>query len=1153
MKISECLSQVKAAGIELWTDGERLFYHSPNGALTPALVRELSSCRLELIASLCRPEETDQLTLPPLEPVRRSGGLPLSFEQQRLWITQQMEPRNPFYNVVVGVFFSGDLVPEGLDHALNQVVARHEALRTTFVAGSAEPLQVIADELELTLDARDLSNISKSAQEVRLLGLAKELGRRPFDLARGPLMRASLFRLAERESVLVLVIHQIICDGRSIGILFREIGVFYQSYVTGDQSRLEALKVQYADYAVWRRNRLQGDLLEQGLKYWKRQLANLPNTLELAADRVRSARQTYAGATQSLKLNQSFTQQLKQLSRQERVTLQMTLLAAFKVLLSRYSGRKDILIGVPTANRERSEIEGLIGYFSNTLVIRTDMSGNPTFRQVMKKVKQTTIAAFEHEEVPFEKVVEGLNVEREVSQSPIFQVMMVMLNAPRLEMETCGMKMRQIEFETETTKHDLTLIISETDGTLTAKMEYSTQLYDAETIGRMLQHLEEVLKGAVANPDWRINDMPLMTTAELHQILLDWNKTRINHGEDLRINQLFEAQARATPDAIAVVSGCEQLTYKELNRRSSHLANRLRGLGVGPEVIVGVCLERSPAMVLALLGILRAGGAYLPLDPAYPKERLAFMLDDARVAVLLTEKRLLGLPDHKAKAVYLDTSMNMLAERSQGNSLSSCSADDIAYVIYTSSSTGTPMGISLSHRALTNLIEWHRSTLLKPAKTLQFASLSFDVSFLEIFATLCTGGTLFLITESLQLDMPGLARFIAENSIEKMILPVIVLQELAKGFRYREQMFDNLREVITTGEQLQLTPPIIHLFKRLKRCSLHNHYGPSESQVVTAFTLPKDPDSWSGQPSIGRPIANSEIYILDESLNAAPVGVRGELYIGGACLARGYLSRPGLTAEKFIPNRFGRHPGERLYKTGDLARYRPSGDIEYIGRIDQQVNIRGCRVDLGEVEAVLCTHPAVREAVVMIKEDTADNRQLVAFVVSDMEHMSPKSLRNYVKERLPDYMAPSVFMMLDELPLTPSGKVDRQALSDRCQLRSDTGSGFVAARTPVEELVARVWASALGIDQLGVYDNFFDLGGSSLLAIQVTIRLREYFRIDLPVHCLFDAPTVNGLAKIMAEICGGRDIIEEIAWRHVQVEQLSADEVGAMLSKFSLN
>ena len=1058
---------------------------------------------------------------------RRGASDPrsLSFAQQRLWFLDQLEPNSLLYNISRAVRLRGSLNVQALQQALDAIVARHEALRTTFAAVDGNPVQVIAKNRLVELPVMDLNEHPDTECEMAVQRLLKAEAQRPFNLAQDVMLRATLLRLGETEHVLLLTVHHIAADGWSMGVLCRELSLLYDAFSTGSLAPLPQLPIQYADFARWQRQWLQGDVLNAQLSYWKQQLGgNLP-VLALPTDRPRPPIQTFRGAEQSLVLSGPLSESIKSLSRREDVTLFVTLLAAFNTLLHRYTGQvedsrlagDDIVVGSPIANRNRMEIEGLIGFFVNTLVLHTDLSGNPTFRQLLCRVREVALGAYAHQDLPFEKLVEELQPERDLSRNPLFDVMFILQNAPSQPLALSGVTVSPLAVENEAAKFDLTLsLVVEAEG-LRATLEYNTDLFNRDTITRLLGHYHTLLQGIVANPEQRLSDLPLLTAAEQHQLLVRWNDTQTDYPRDLCVHHLFEAQVESTPYATALVFDNQQLTYQELNAQANQLAHALIKRGVKPDVLVGICVTRSVEMVIGLLGILKAGGVYVPLDPMYPSDRLAFMLSDTQTPVLLTQQRLLEeLPAHQAKVICLDSEWEVIAQESEENPISSTSAENLAYVIYTSGSTGTPKGVSMSHRPLCNLLWWqlHSSTHPRGTRTLQFASLNFDVSFQELFSTWYAGGTLVLIAEELQRDAVGLLHLLKNERVERLFLPFVALQQLAGAVAHHAPVPTCLREVITAGEQLRITQQIVSFFSRLKDCQLYNQYGPSESHVVTAFNLTGPPEDWPTLPPLGRPIANTQIYLLDSHLHPVPAGIPGELYIGGVGLARGYLNHPKLTAEKFIPNPFSEDAEARLYKTGDLARYLPDGNIEFLGRLDHQVKIRGFRIELGEIETVLSQHTAVRENVVMAWEDSPGDKRLVAYLVPAVKPPPTVSeLRSFLREKLPEYMVPSVFMFLDALPLTPNSKVDRRALPAPDQTRPELKEAFVPPRTPVEELIACIWAEVLGVKQVGAYDNFFELGGHSLLATQVISRMRDIFPVELPLRRIFETHTVAGIAE----------------------------------------
>ncbi|MEH2001260.1 MAG: amino acid adenylation domain-containing protein [Nostoc sp.] len=1166
MNIKQFVTELSQQGVKLWVEGEQLRANAPKGVLTAETRDLLVKNKAELILWL---HQKNELAYPngeasyaqrpvgaaspregkltggiatdtdlPLIKSDRTQNLPLSFGQEQIWLLNQLEPNNPFYNEQAALRLRGNLNVVALEQSLNKIIARHEALRTNFRTFNEQPIQVIAESLTLNLSVVDLTELPESEREIACQQLATAEAIRPFDLANSGLIRASVLQLTELEHVLLLTLHHIVFDAWSVGVLMRELATIYSALCNNLSPELPELQIQYADFAIWQRQWLQTEVLQRQLNYWQQLLKNAPSLLELPTDRPRPAIQTFRGARQHIKLSIELSEALANFSKQEKATLFTTLFTAFVTLLYRYTGSDDILVGTPIANRDRFETEDLIGFFVNTLVLRTDLSGNPSFKQLLSRVRQLMSQAYAHSDLPFEELVKALQPERDLSHTPLFQVMFLLQNASISQVDLTGLTVSPLVTERTTAKFDLTLFMENTTTGLVSTWEYNTDLFDASTIERMAGHFVTLLSGIVANPKEQISQLPLLTKPEQRELFVEWNDTQAEYPLDKCIYELFEEQVKRTPDAVAVVFENQQLTYQQLNCRANQLANYLQSLGVKADVLVGLCVERSLEMVVALLGILKAGGAYVPLDPEYPNERLSFMLEDAQVSVLLTQQRLLErLPEHQAHLVCLDTNWQAISLSSQHNIITSVQASNLGYVIYTSGSTGKPKGVALNQLALCNLILWQlqNNTISTGAKTLQFAPISFDVSFQEIFTTWFSGGTLFLIGEELRRDPVALLGFLKEKAVERLFVPFVVLQQLAEVAIDSELVNSHLREIITAGEQLQITPAISQLFSKLNDCTLHNHYGPSESHVVTTFTLTNSVDTWAVLPPIGRPIANTQMYILDKYLQPVPIGVAGELYISGVSLARGYLNQAGLTQEKFVANPFQRSRGvgeqggrgetenqscnyERLYKTGDLARYLSDGNIEYLGRIDNQVKIRGFRIELGEVEAVLSQHRDVQACCVIAREDTPGDKRLVAYVVPHQHCiLSIIELRQFLKAKLPEYMIPNAFVMLESLPLTPSGKVDRRVLPAP-DLHSKITDKYIAPRTPIEEMLAQIWAQVLKVEVVGIYDNFFELGGHSLLATQLVSRIRNIFKVELPLRELFVAATVAELAHLIGQL-----------------------------------
>ena len=1065
------------------------------------------------------------IVLTPILRVSRDRDLPLSFAQQRLWFIDQLDPGNSVYNFPVAVRLKGLLNLVALEQSLNEIVRRHDALRTTFAMVDGQPIQIIAPSLSIGLPTVDMRALTEVEREDEVNRLVVEEARRPFDLARGPLVRAKVLRLADDDQVGLLTMHHIVTDGWSTGILIREMTALYQAYCSDSPSPLPDLPIQYADFAHWQREWLQGAVLERQVDYWKQQLADAPPLLELPEDHPRPAVQTFRGGQQSLMLPRELGGALGALSSQEAATLFMTLLAAFKVLLRSYTRQDDLIVGTPVANRNRLEIEGLIGFFVNALVLRTDLSGNPTFRELVRRERKVCVDAYAHQDLPFEKLVEALHLERDLSRNPLFQVMFVLQNAPVHAVALPGLSLTPVIADGGTTHFDLTLHVVDTEQGLVGTAAYNTDLFDAGTISRMLTHYQTLLEGIVRDPDQRLSDLSVLSNTERRQALLGCNDISQNHIPTPPIHELFEAQVERTPDAIALVFGEQQLSYRDLNVRANQLAHCLRKLNVGPEVVVGVCLDRSLEVAVSLLGILKAGGVYLPLDPAYPKHRIAFMLEDSKATVLLTQTRLIhGLPEHRARVVDLDTDSEATIRESAENPTSLIQPDNLAYIIYTSGSTGRPKGVLVSHGSIAEHCgDAEKYYELKPTdRVLQLASMSFDLSLEQILPTLIAGARLVVVGPEVWRANEFHSKA-AEVGLTVVDLPTGYWQELIQDWTAgsEPELSAPYRLFLVGGDAM--SPEALDLWQQspLGAIRLINAYGPTEA-TITATAYETGSQSCNGvrfhRVPIGRALANREIYILDRDSNPVPIGVPGELHIGGRSLARGYLNRPDLTADKFIPNPFSSLAGARMYKTGDLARQLADGNIEYIGRTDHQVKIRGFRIELGEVETALAQHFAVRQAIVSTHQDVRGEKRLVAYVVGDHEHgPTANDLRAFLKDRVPEYMVPSVFMLLESIPVMPNGKADRGALPKPDQTRPEMGKAFVAPRDGVEGQLAALWEEVLGVRPIGVTDNFFELGGHSLLAVRLFALIDKRLGKRLPLAALFQGATVEGLAAIVRQ------------------------------------
>ena len=1036
-------------------------------------------------------------------------AFPTSFTQEGLWFLHQLEPESAAYNLQVAIHKEGRLDVELIQRSLNAIVQRHEVLRTSFRIINEQPMQVITSSIFLQLPVADLRKYSEDERETWVLQLAREELRQPFDLIQGPLIRAKLLWQDEDEYVLLLTMHHLVSDGWSMDVLFQELVALYEAFSSNQPSPLPELPIQYGDFAVWQREMLQGYILAEHLAYWKKQLSGRPSGLELPADHLHLQDTTSQGSTYYVTLSRELTEALKELSRRERVTLYMTLVAAFETLLYRYTGQDDLVIGTITAGRTQRDTEALIGFFANTLVLRTDLSGNPTFRELLGRVREVILDAQAHQELPFEFMVKELRPERYAGRNPLFQVL-ISLESP-LSTLPSGWSISQMEIETGASRFDLALDIKDGPEGLVCSFEYSTDLFDRATIVRLAGHLQTLLKAVVSDPVLQLAEFPILTEPERHQILVEWNATEVDYPRNLCIHQLFEIQVESTPEAVAVVFEGQHLTYRELNRRANQLAHYLQQLGVGPDVLVGICVERSLDMVVGLLGILKAGGAYLPLDPTFPSERIEFMLEDAQIPVLITQQHLTAqLPEHTARVVCLDTEGNILSLQSETNIQPTAHSENLAYVIYTSGSTGRPKGVQIIHRAVVNfLLSMHEQPGLRAEDTLlAVTTLSFDIAALELFLPLVVGARVVIASQEIVADGTALMEILTQKHITVMqATPVTWRILLAAGWQGNHSL-----KIICGGEAL---PPDLAQQLLLKAASLWNIYGPTETTIWSS-TCKIEPGEKT--ITIGRPIANTQMYLLDTRLQPVPFGVPGELYIGGDGLARGYLRRPELTAERFIPHHFSDSSGDRLYKTGDLARYRSDGTIEHLGRLDFQVKIRGYRIELGEIEAVLNQHSAVHQGVVVAREDVPGDRRLVAYVaMKEGLDTTVEDLKHHVTKQVPAYMVPSVFMILDAIPLTPNGKVDRGAFPVPESSRYSSNDSFVVPTLPLHSQLVQIWEELLDARPIGTRDNFFDLGGHSLLAARLVNRIEQNWGKKIPLHTLLADATIERLAEVIMQ------------------------------------
>ncbi|TWH51405.1 amino acid adenylation domain-containing protein [Dulcicalothrix desertica] len=1052
-----------------------------------------------------------------LAPRHTIENLPLSFAQSRLWFLDKLEPNNPAYNIVIGLSMNGCLNSSAFERSLQEIVGRHEVLRTTFSQDEyGNPIQIINESNHISIITTDLSYLSQAEQEQQLEKIVTKEALRPFNLESDCLLRVHLYRLADNNHVFVAVMHHIVSDAWSLGIMVKELSQCYTAFCSSKASALPPLSLQYADFAYWQRNIFEKTQLQQQIDYWKQELGGNIEPLELPTDFPRPAITSYSGSEIPFVIERKYYEGFKKLCEVQGATLFMGLLGVFKTLLMRYSGQEDLLVGTPIANRHHKQTEELIGFFVNTLVIRTDLSDNPSFLNLLLGIKEKTLQAYAHQDVPFEKLVEELQPERNLSHNPLFQVMFVMQNAQIGELELPGLNLSPLPMKSTTVKFDLSLSMSETEQGLEGVWEYNTDLFAATTISRMIEHFQNLLAEIVINPQQRVSELRLLKQAEQHQLLQNWRLNVEPLDEQLQklcIHQWFEIQVERTQGAIAVEYEQQQLTYRELNERANQLAHYLQSKKVGAEVLVGICVERSLEMVVGILGILKAGGAYVPLDPTYPQERLALILE-SQVSVLLTQQRLISNLPHHDCVVCLDTDWQAISQHSKENLVQLVQPENLAYLIYTSGSTGKPKGVMIQHCSLVNytMARITECRLNSSDKVLQFASISFDGAVAEIFSTLAKGATLVLRTPGM-LTVTTFVEYCRNYKVTVLELPTAywhqVAFEVAEG---NVVLPECLRVVVVAGERV--IPERVDLWRKCVGAypQLINEYGPTEATVsATSCNLSKLQQLNGREVAIGKPLPNLQVYLLDKNLQLVPVGVPGELYIGGVALARGYHNQPYLTADKFIPNPFSE--GARLYKTGDLARYLPNGNIEYLGRIDNQVKIRGFRIEPGEVETVLAQHQQVREVAVVVREDKPGEKRLVAYVVSNDKNTS--DLRAYLKEKLPAYMIPPTFVMLETLPVTPNGKVDRKALPTPSV--DNYQASKISPRTSLESKLVKLWEEMLQVSPIGITDNFFDLGGHSLLAIRIITAMEKRLSISLSVTTFFREGTIEKIGAFLEQ------------------------------------
>ncbi|MDY7007237.1 MAG: amino acid adenylation domain-containing protein [Cyanobacteriota bacterium] len=1040
-------------------------------------------------------------------------SLSTSYIQQANWFLYKFNPTGLTDKISVAVRVKSPLDIQSVKDTLQVLIERHSILRSIYYEQDGKIIQEIRENVDLNFEQISASSWGEEELEGQLCDSVKL----PFNLESSGVFRACLFKRSVTDNILLLTVHQIAGDWESLLILVNEFVALYESKINDESLDLPILNKSYEDYIQKELDLLNSSEGKQLSGRWQQNFADELPVLELPTNSPRPTIRTYNGKSIRQTINLQLNKQIKQLAKTEAVKVEEILLAVFKVLLYRYTGEEDLLVGLLQNRENKPLFPGVIGNFTNVTVIRNSISGNLKFTDFLTQVSKTVFETESYQDYPFALLVQQLKLSN-LSYSPICQAAFgyykfeKLFNAKELELEYYQLPQQKVDFE-------LSLEAIQLEEYLWVDWKYNSDVLAAKTVTQIAEHFQNLLTVIVENPQTKVDKLPILSDREKQQILVEWNNTKTDFPQDKCIHQLFEEQVEKTPDAVAVNFEEKKLTYSELNAKANQLAQYLQKLGVKPETHLGICVERSLEMVVGILGILKAGAAYVPLDSSYPSERLAYMISDAQVSVLVTQESLVtSLPKHQAQVVCLDKDWEAIAQLPTENLAKVAQPENLGYIIYTSGSTGKPKGVAMSQRALVNLIIWQQQEAIigEGAKTLQFAPISFDVSFQEIFSTLYSGGTLVLVSQEVRRDSFALMQFMVDNKVDKLFLPFVALQQLAT-VASQCQTLPQLREIVTAGEQLQMTPDLIELMKRLPNCRLQNQYGPSESHVVSAYTLQGDAVNWPALPPIGRPIANNQLYILDRNLEPVPIGVPGELYIGGVGVANGYLNRPELTAEKFISNPFSDRGKSRLYKTGDLARYLPDGNIEFIGRIDNQVKIRGFRIEIGEIETTIGQHPTVKETVVLAREDNPGNKRLVAYIVPETEtdREIVSQLKQHLKEKLAEYMVPSAFMVLPQLPLTPNGKVNRRALPAPDISSFSESNNFVAPRDDIEEKLVEIWSNILNINPVGIKNNFFELGGHSLLAINLMAKIQQKFAKQLPLSTLFTNPTIEDLASLI--------------------------------------
>ncbi|RQW04813.1 amino acid adenylation domain-containing protein [candidate division KSB1 bacterium] len=1117
-------------------------------------ISKLSPEKRKLLEKILAEQNVDLKKTRILPQSREREHFPLSYAQQRMWFLDQLEPGNPMYNNPAAVSIKGIINIAAIEHVLTSLGQRHEVLRTVFESKNGVPVQRLQAESAIQLEQLDVSSLPLDERQKRLHQESVQISQAPFNLQTGPMMRALLIKMDTNDYVFLVTMHHIISDAWTLTVFIKEFAALYQSYTSGTSVVLPDLPIQYVDYACWQRDYLQGEVLQQQLGFWHEKLAGGDTALNVPIDHPRPKIQTHNGDVFYFTIRQDITKNLESLSKKYDVTLFMTLLGALALLLRRYSGQDDISIGTPIANRNRSELESLLGVFVNTLVMRTSLSGNPSFIDLVKRVKETALGAFAHQDIPFEMIVEELKPERDMSRPPYFQTMFVMQNAPAQQLVLPNVTIEPLQLHTPTAKFDLTFVLEPKNGGLDGQIVYNTDLFDSATIERMIGHIKTLFKEIGDHADQPISDIQYLTAHEKAVLLSAKNESARQplHFEH-SICYYLEHQVVRTPDA-TISCGSETLSYAAFNARANQLARQLLERGVQPDSIVGIYLERSIDLLVCMLAILKAGAAFLPLDPDYPPDRIEYMLADSKVSVVISHSKIATLIKTDSLSIlFVDEHLEPNSDSDAQNISPTIHPQQSAYIIYTSGSTGAPKGVLITHAAFVqHCLGMQQFYQLTPQdRILQFASTNFDAALEQIFPTLLTGASLFMRDNTVW-SPEELIRFIRDQQLTVINLPTAYWNQCVKIWAEDGLKESSVRLVIIGGDLMSTDSLTPWQQSPLRQARLINAYGPTETTITaTAFDIPVQ---WreevdEGSIPIGQALLQRAVYILDAHGFPVPIGLPGELYIGGYTLARGYLNRPDLTAERFVPNPFY-GAGERLYRTGDLVRYNNRGHIEFLGRVDQQVKIRGYRIELGEIEAMLNQYPGMKNGIVISRQSGSAEKVLVAYYefVGENEP-SVTNLRDFLQTRLPDYMIPGAFMQLERMPMTPAGKINRRALPEPDQLRPHVETEYIAPRTATEKRLTEILAEVLKVEHVGVLDNFFELGGHSMLGTQIVSQLREEYQVELPLRVLFENPTAEGIARAIAEEQAAQVDEQELASMLSEVENLSEEELQRLLSE----